>query len=300
MFLDTLVDRIVPGFPGAEKDALFREWGYEDPLAVAAEPFHVWVIEGPKAIAAELPLDQAGLDVIWTDDLKPYRARKVRMLNGGHTSTVLAAFLAGLDTVEEMTKDPQLSAFLRRVLFDEIAPQTPPPEAERRAYAATILERFANPFIRHELLSIALNSVSKWAVRVLPTIEDWVKDGKPAPDGLAFSLAALLWFYRGAAQADGVFGRRERGPYPIRDDPHVLGIMGAAWAGAARGDAPAIARRLLTETKLWGKDLTTVGDLADKVETAVAAIEEAGVRGALDQLGLARAGRERRGCGGAA
>ena len=254
------------------------------------------MIEGPKAIAAELPLDQAGLDVIWTDDLKPYRTRKVRMFNGGHTSTVLAAYLAGLDTVEEMTKDPQLSAFLAACCFDEIAPQAPPPEAERRAYAATILERFANPFIRHELLSIALNSVSKWGVRVLPTIEDWVKDGKPAPDGLAFSLAALLWFYRGAAQADGVFGRRERGLYPIRDDARVLDVMVAAWAGAARGDAPAIARRLLAETKLWGKDLTTVGDLADKVETAIAAIEEVGVRGALDQLGLARVRKERRGC----
>ena len=295
VFVDTLVDRIVAGFPGAEKETLFREWGYEDPLAVAAEPFHVWVIQGPKAIAAELPLAEAGLDVVWTDDLTPYRTRKVRMLNGGHTSTVLAACLAGLDTVEEMARDPQISAFLKRVLLDEIAPQTPPPDPERRAYAATVLERFANPFIRHELLSIALNSVSKWVVRVLPTVEDWVKDGKPAPDGLAFSLAALLWFYRGGRQADGVFGRRERGLYPIRDDARVLDVMVAAWAGAARGDAPAIARRLLAATKLWGKDLTKVGDLADKVETAIAAIEEVGVRGALDQLGPARARKERPG-----
>jgi tagaturonate reductase len=190
-FVDTLVDRIVPGFPGAEEEALFREWGYEDPLAVAAEPFHIWVIQGPKAIAAELPLAEAGLDVIWTDDLKPYRTRKVRILNGGHTASALAAYLAGLDTVEEMTKDPQISAFLSHVLIDEIVPQVPLPDPERRAYAATILERFANPFIRHELLSIALNSVSKWVVRVLPTVEDWIKGGKPAPDGLAFSLAEL-------------------------------------------------------------------------------------------------------------
>ncbi len=287
VFLDTLVDRIVPGFPGAEKETLFSEWGYEDPLAVAAEPFHVWVIQGPKAIAAELPLAEAGLDVIWTDDLKPYRTRKVRILNGGHTASVLAAYLAGLDTVEEMTKDRQISAFLRRVLIDEIVPQVPLPEAERRAYAATILERFANPFIRHELLSIALNSVSKWVVRVLPTVEDWVRDGRPAPDGLAFSLAALLWFYRGQREAGGVFGHRDRGPYPIRDDPHVLDVMIAAWAGATRGDAPAIARRLIAEPKVWGKDLTAVGDLSAKVETAIAAIEDVGVRGALARLGLA-------------
>jgi tagaturonate reductase len=287
VFVDTLVDRIVPGFPGAEKEALFKEWGYEDPLAVAAEPFHVWVIQGPKAIASELPLAEAGLDVIWTDDLKPYRTRKVRILNGGHTSSVLAAYLAGLDTVEEMTKDPQISAFLRHVLLDEIVPQVPLPDPERRAYAATILERFANPFICHELLSIALNSASKWVVRVLPTVEDWVRQGEPAPDGLAFSLAALLWFYRGERAADGVFGRRDSGAYPIRDDAHVLDIMVAAWGGAGRGETPAVAWRLLAEPKLWGKDLTTVGDLAAKVERAIGAIEDVGVRGALDRLGLA-------------
>ncbi len=287
VFVDTLVDRIVAGYPEGEKATLFGEWGYEDPLAVAAEPFHVWVIQGPKAIAAELPLADAGLDVIWTDDLKPYRTRKVRILNGGHTASALAAYLAGLDTVEAMTRDPQISAFLRRVLIDEIVPQAPLPEAERRAYAATVLERFGNPFIRHELLSIALNSVSKWVVRVLPTIEDWVKDGKPAPDGLAFSLASLLWFYRGQRETGSVFGGRDRGAYPIRDDAYVLDIMVAAWAGVARGDAPAIARRLLAEPRLWGKDLTTVGDLSAQVETAIAAIEDAGVRGALDRLGLA-------------
>ena len=256
VFLDTLVDRIVPGFPGAEKEALFRQWGYEDPLAVAAEPFHVWVIQGPKAIAAELPLAEAGLDVIWTNDLKPYRTRKVRILNGGHTASVLAAYLAGLDTVEEMTKDRQISAFLRRVLFDEIVPQVPLPEAERRAYAATILERFANPFIRHELLSIALNSVSKWVVRVLPTVEDWVKDGKPAPDGLAFSLAALLWFYRGQREASGAVGRRDRGPYPIRDDAacarhHDRGL-GRRRTRRGAGHRPAPARR--TQTLGQGPD----------------------------------------------
>ena len=287
VFADTLVDRIVPGFPATEKEALFRQWGYEDPLAVAAEPFHVWVIEGPKAIAAELPLDKAGLNVVWTDDLTPYRTQKVRILNGGHTSTALAAYLAGLDTVEELTKDPQFATLLSRVLFDEIAPQVPLPDPARRTYAATVLERFANPFIRHELLSIAVNSVSKWRVRVLPTVEDWVAKGKPTPDGLAFSLAALLWFYRGERQADGEVGRRKRGSYPIRDEAHVLDVMASAWVAYAPGEATAIARRLIAEQKLWGRDLTTVSDLADKVEKAIAAIEEFGVLGALDRLDLA-------------
>ena len=287
LFLDTLVDRIVPGYPAAEKDALAAEWGYADPLTVAAEPFHVWVIRGPEEIAEEFALARAGLDVVWTDDLAPYRTRKVRILNGGHTASVLAAHLAGLDTVEEMTKDVQFQAFLKRLLLDEIVPMVPLPDAERRAYAATILERFGNPFIRHELLSISLNSVSKWMVRVLPTIEDRVKAGDPVPGGLAFSLAALLWFYRGERRADGVVGRRTTGAYPIRDDAHVLDIMVAAWSRARPGEAAATARALLAEPRLWGRDLTTVGDLAAAVETAIALIEQVGVREALTRLGLA-------------
>ena len=171
-FLDTLVDRIVSGYPAAEAEALFAAWGYRDPLAVVAEPFHLWVIEGPQEIAAELPLAEAGLNVIVTDNLKPYRDRKLRILNGAHTATALAAYLAGLDTVEEMVADPLLSRYLRKLLFDEIVPEVRLPDAERRAYAELVLERFGNPFIRHELIAITLNSVSKWRVRILPTVKD--------------------------------------------------------------------------------------------------------------------------------
>ena len=194
---------------------------------------------------------------------------------------LLAAYLAGLDTVEEMTKDEQISAFLRRVLIDEIVPQVPLPDPERRAYAATILERFGNPFIRHELLSISLNSVSKWVVRVLPTIKDWAAAGQSAPKGLAFSLAALLWFYRGQRQADGVYGRRESGSYPIRDDAHVLDGFVAAWAEAKPGEAAEVASKLMRDNTLWGEDLTKLAALENEVRAAIAAIESRGMRAAL-------------------
>jgi tagaturonate reductase len=287
IFCNTLVDRIVPGFPAAEADELYAQWGYRDPLTVAAEPFHLWVIEGPAAIAEEFPLHKAGLDVVWTADLQPYRTRKVRILNGAHTASSLAAFCAGLDTVKSMTDDPALSAFLHRVMFEEIVPFVPLPEAERRAYAETIMERFANPHIRHELISIALNSVSKWKVRVLPTVKDYAAEHGKAPAGLAFSLAALLHFYHGKQVSSGEYEGLRSGPagsepYPIRDSADVLEIIGQAWASAPSSEA--LAQTLLRDARLWGEDLSLVADLAEQVARSLAQIEEIGIKAALSRL----------------
>ena len=279
-FLNTLVDRIVPGYPATEADKLFAEFGYTDALLVAAEPFHLWVIEGPERLANEFPLHEAGLNVVWTDDLKPYRATKVRILNGAHTASALAAFCGGLDTVGEMMKNDVMSRFLQRIVFDEIVPFVPLPEAERRQYAESVLERFANPYIRHELLSIALNSVSKWTVRVLPSVLDYAHTHGRAPVGLAFSLAALLWLYRGQFDAAGEFvGQREGGGYPIRDNRDALDIFEAAWR-----DPTAAARTLLADARLWGMDLTVIPELAPQVVTALDRIEAVGMLPALAEM----------------
>jgi tagaturonate reductase len=278
-FYDTLVDRIVPGFPASEAEALFAEWGCRDPLATAAEPFHLWVIEAPPEVEAALPLARAGLNVVWTDDLTPYRERKVRLLNGAHTASALAAYLAGLDTVGDMVEDPLISRLLKRLLFQEIAPYVPLPEDERLGYARSVLERFGNPFIRHELISIALNSVSKWRVRILPTIRDAVAAGNGVPSLLAFSLAALLLFYRGSMRDGAFIGARDKGEYPIRDEPAVLTIMAEAWAHEA--PASAVAAKLMADARLWGEDLTSIGALATDTLAAIQAIGRRGVRATL-------------------
>lgn len=283
VFCNTLVDRIVPGHPAAEMAALSEALGYADPLLVAAEPFHLWVIEGPAAIAAEFPLREAGLDVVWTTDLAPYRTRKVRILNGAHTASALAAFNAGLDTVKEMTEDPVVSKFLARVMFDEIVPFVPLPDAERRAYAETIMERFGNPHIRHELISIALNSISKWKVRVLPTVKDYAAARGTAPAGLAFSLAALLAFYDGKPAAGGeLAGTRNGVPYPIKDNADQLAIVHAAWRELA--DPAQVAATLLADARLWDEDLTRVPGLARQVAASLVRIRADGVRAALAGL----------------
>ena len=283
LFLETLVDRIVPGFPAVEADALFARWGYRDPLTVAAEPFHLWVIQGSARIAAELPLADAGLNVVWTDDLKPYRECKVRLLNGAHTAIALPAFLAGIDTVRETVEDPLFTRYLHALLFDDIAPYVPLPDHERRAYAEIVAERLGNPFLRHELISIALNSVSKWRVRILATVKDAVISGRAAPPNLAFSLAALSRFYRGRPEGGAYLGARERGDYPLRDDLAALAAFASIWAEAGSDGAASAASRVLRETRLWGEDLSTIAGLELETRSAAAAIERLGVRGALEE-----------------
>ncbi|MFT4173982.1 MAG: tagaturonate reductase [Rhodocyclaceae bacterium] len=292
VFLNTLVDRIVPGFPASEADALYAELGYTDPLMVAAEPFHVWVIEGPKdrlqALSAEFPLTQAGLDVVWTDDLRPYRTRKVRILNGAHTASALAAYSAGVDTVKGMIDDEVVSKYLDKLMFEEIVPFVPLPDAERKQYATTIMERFANPFIRHELISIALNSVSKWQVRVLPTVKDFAAARGIAPACLGFSLAALLNFYHGQFSEGGAYsGDRDGQTYPIKDNAEVLDVLAAAWRDWQPGQpTAALVKSVLADARLWGEDLNAITGLTAVVTQELDNIKAKGVKAAMRELAV--------------
>ena len=285
-FLNTLVDRIVPGYPRAEAEALAAELGYADQLLDTGEVFHLWVIEGPAHLAAELPLHQAGLNVIWTDDMTPYRSRKVRILNGAHTASVLAAFLGGVDTVREMMDDALFGRFIRQAVFGEIVPALPMEETEKQAYANAVLERFQNPFIKHELLSISLNSVSKWKVRVLPSLLDALANTGKLPPALAFSLAALIAFYKGQPAADGgLEGKRNGAAYPIRDDADVMEFFQNRWqAFASDGNTAAMVSAILAHTSFWGKDLTQLPGMADAVTAGLQAIQTGGMRAAVESL----------------
>ena len=199
-FCNTLVDRIVTGYPRDEVEELTKKIGYVDNLIDTGEIFHQWVIEGH--FEEELPFNKAGINVIWTDNVDPYKKRKVRILNGAHTSMVLGAYLYGLESVGECLKDETVCAFLKKCLFEEIVPTLGNTEEDVK-FANAVLERFSNPFIKHLLLSIALNSVSKFQVRVLPTILEYKEQNGKYPEGLSFSLACLIAFYRTDKANDG-------------------------------------------------------------------------------------------------
>lgn len=279
IFACTLVDRIVTGYPRDEAEDIERALGYRDALLTTGEPFALWVIETARDISAELPLDRAGLPVVFTRDIRPYKERKVRLLNGAHTASVHAAYLAGCRTVLDMMRDELMRRYIEGVMLDEAVPCVPLPAEEARAFALSVLERFSNPYVRHQLLSIALNSFAKWRARLLPTLKDDIARGA-FPRRIAFSLAAILSFYTGERTPEGYMGRTEAGTYPIADDERVLEAVSAACRLSAREYVHAI----LTREDFWGEDLTRVAGLEEAVAGAFERIRAVGMRKALSEI----------------
>lgn len=254
-FTNTLVDRIVTGYPRENAKRMEEEFGYQDQVIDTAEIFHLWVIEGDHQYAQEIPFHQLGLNVLWTDDVTPYKKRKVRILNGAHTMTVLAARLAGLETVREAMEDELVFSFAHKGIYEEILPTLGPSKHKTEQFADDVIERFKNPFINHYLLSIALNSVSKFKVRVLPSILEYMKEYKKEPACLVFSLAALILFYR---------------TEEAKDDEEVVRFMKTASPEA-----------ILSRTDYWGQDLSM---LLPSVRHYIGMIEKEGIRDAMEQI----------------
>ena len=194
IFCSTLVDRIVAGRPDAESAARYAEkLGEKDDVLVCGEPFHFFVIETPEGfdLEAELPLRAAGLNVVYTRDMQPYRTRKVRFLNAVHTTLVYMGLERGFTEVAECIEDKELGGFLRKVIFEEIFPTVDLPDEEKKAYAESVLERFANPFAHHKLASIALNTAAKWKTRCLPVVVDYYKMFGKMPEGMMQGYDAI-------------------------------------------------------------------------------------------------------------
>lgn len=253
IFCNTLVDRIVPGYPRAKIDTITEELGYKDNLVVEGEQFHLWVIEAPATVKEEIPAEACGLNIVFTDNMEPYRTRKVRILNGAHTSLVPVGYLYGIDKVRESIEDPVVGKFLQDVVFNEICPTLDLPDEELNQFANDVLDRFRNPFLEHALMSISLNSTSKFKTRVLPSILEYIKRKNALPKGLLFSLAALIAFYKGDRNGDA---------YTIKDDQAALDFFAEQWAN---NDIPAIVKATLSNTDFWEVDLTIFEGLQAEV-----------------------------------
>ena len=279
VFTSTLVDRIITGYPREEDAKLWEEWGYKDELIVTGEPFALWVIESAKDIRDEFPLDKAGMPVIFTDNQKPYKQRKVRILNGAHTSFVLASYLAGNDTVLESMKDELVYNFMRNTIFDEVIPTLTLPEKDLVDFAEAVTTRFNNPYVKHALLSISLNSVSKWRARCMPSFLGYIEKTGELPKHLTFSLAALMAFYKGTEIRDkALVGNRDGQEYNIMDDGAVLEFF------AANSTKPSkeFAHGFLSNTDFFGQDLTQIKGLEDAIAAYLDEIAAKGMRKTME------------------
>ena len=247
-FANTLVDRIVTGYPADET----AEKHPEDKFLDTAEIFHLWVIEGD--FEAELSLKKAGFNVVWTDDAKPYKKIKVRILNGAHTSMVTGAILSGIETVGECMADERVSAFLDMIMNDEILPTIGDNEDSRK-FMNSVFDRFRNPFIKHKLRSIALNCVSKFAVRDLPTLLEYKEKNGKYPKGLTMALAYLIYFYKNDTPDD------------------AADVMAKMKQGSIT--------EILSDSSLW---LTDLGDMTEIVTEYYGKIESLGAKGAMEWI----------------
>jgi len=261
----TLVDRIVPGYPRAEIEEYNSKLEYQDNLIVAAEPFFLWAIEGGEDLKAKLPFDKTDLNVKIVDDIRPFKMIKVRILNGAHTAMVPVSLLFGNQLVMETVNGGFTGPFVDNVIA-EISETLPMDKNEITAYAEEVMDRFRNPFIKHALADIALNSISKFKVRVLPSLLGYYTTNKKLPTSLTFSLACLIQFYKGTWNNEAL---------PVKDTPELVEAFKKAWE---LGNIESVVPAVLANTDFWDEDLNKVEGLSQALVHALNEIEANGIQ----------------------
>ncbi len=285
LFLNTLVDRVVSGYPVDLASSYEEKLGYTDTLMTCGELFHFMAIEGGEEINEMLPFAKAGLNVVVAPDISPYRLRKVRILNGAHTANVPAAFLAGLDTVDQMMAHEVTGPFARSVVFDEIIPAVNLDKGMLTEFANDVMDRFSDPAMHHQLSSILMNSSSKVKSRILPTVLDARAKGM-LPMKLCFAIAAYIALYK---NADGVPVNVQRAMNKTGsfvDDEYAAGVLTKAWALYQKTEASAMftVKAVLSDAGLWGSDLSSDIDLTAAVAKLTHAIITDGVLETMKDL----------------
>lgn len=269
----TLVDRIVPGYPRDTAAQLCERVGYQDKLLDKAEIFHLWVIEAPQEVAAEFPADKAGLHVLFVPSEAPYHERKVTLLNGPHTVLSPVGYLSGLNTVKECCEDETVGKFVHKVMFEELMETLNLPKDDCMKFAADVMDRFRNPFVKHFVTSIMLNSFPKYKTRDLPGLKTYLERKGELPQGLVFGLAAICTYYKG-----GMRGEDEITP---NDDPKIMDSLKALWA---TGDVKAVAKGVLADEFIWGEDLNAIPGLFEQLAADLTLIQEVGMKEAVKTI----------------
>lgn len=271
-FYNTLVDRIVVGFPKANSDAVLEKLGFNDRLLTEGELYHSLVIEAPQSLRDEFPIHKTDLNVKIVDDVERYRQTKVRILNGAHTSMMPLGYLLGLQTVQQAIEHEWLGNFISDELYDEIIPAFDKPNDELKQFAADVLNRFHNPFIKHLLINIALYSISKFRTRLLPSLLNYHARFHKLPKHIVYAFAALIRFYKGEWQGT---------PIPLNDDSAIVTWFQEQWRSAP--DTHTLVERVLANQDFWQHDLSQMDGLLDLLTTYLDTLEKDGIQSAFEQ-----------------
>lgn len=286
-FCNTLVDRIVPGYPKSNIDSFQKYLGYEDQLIGVGEPFHLFVIEADHTVAANIPFHQAGLNVKW-GDVTPYRKLKVSLLNAPHTMMFSIGYLSGLDTVYEVMEDNILSRYVKKSMDEEILPILPFDDKEKNEFAVSVLERFSNPFVKHALEDLGLNAIYKFKTRVLPLFLQWTEEKERIPRCMSFSLAALIKYYKPVKRIDDehMEGQRRDKPYKIRDSKEAVKTLHEAWEkyDHTQQNTEQLVKTVLGNEALWGMNLCKVKGLKEEICEHLETMIQKGMEQSVKQL----------------
>ena len=269
----TLVDRITPGYPRDTVSELTERIGLEDKLLDKAEIFHLWVIEAPKDVAAEFPADKAGLNVLFVPSEAPYHERKVTLLNGPHTVLSPVGYLSGLDTVKQVCEDELTGAFVKKVMYDELMQTLNLPMDELKAFADDVMDRFKNPYVKHFVTSIMLNSFPKYKTRDLPGLKTYLERKGELPKGLVFGLAAICTYYKG--------GKRGEDEIVPNDDEKIVSLLKELWETC---DTATVAEEVLASDYIWGENLNKIPGLTSLLSQYIDTIQAKGMREALKTI----------------
>ena len=264
----------MPGYPRDTAAQLTEKIGIEDRLLDKAEIFHLWVIEAPQEVAKEFPADKAGLHVLFVPSEAPYHERKVTLLNGPHTVLSPVGYLSGLNTVRECCEDELIGKFVDKVMFDELLPTLNLPEDELIKFAKDVKDRFVNPYVKHFVTSIMLNSFPKYKTRDLPGIKTYLERKGKLPEGLVLGLAAICTYYKG--------GKRGEDEIVVNDDAAIMQLLKDLWAA---GDVAKVAEGVLSASDLiWGEDLNAIPGLTSMLTGFLSDIQDKGMRSTVASI----------------
>ena len=270
----TLVDRIVPGFPRKEIEAIKERLQYNDNLVVQAEIFHLWVIEAPESVAREFPADKAGLNVLFVPSEEPYHQRKVTLLNGPHTVLSPVSWLSGVNIVRDACQHEILGKYIYKVMFEELLETLNLPKEELTRFGKDVMERFSNPFVDHSVISIMLNSFPKYKTRDLPGLKIYLQRKGELPKGLVLGLAAIITYYKGETRADGSKAEPN-------DSTENLQLLQRLWA---TGSTQKVAEGVLAASSIWEEDLNQIPGLTEMVKNFLDAIQEKGMLDVVKEI----------------